>query len=148
MNTRLILDDPDRVAAFVGERIGRPHPWWKKAAIGIERGGELLAGVVFENWTDRSVEAHIAALPGRRWARPDFFAVCFRYAFLQLDVEIMYAHVRASNIDCCRLVEHLGFREVVILEGAAVRDDLIIYAIRRSECRYLAMESHHVPAKS
>lgn len=147
MDTRLILDDPDRIGAFVAERIGRVRPWWGHSAIGLEVNGELVAGAVFENYfPGKSLEGHVAALPGCRWAHPVFVQACFEYAFVQLGVKHLYGHVSTHNLASQRMVEHLGFKRKCVLEGAIEDGDLIIYVMQPEDCRYL--EADHVSSQS
>lgn len=140
MNTRIILDDPDRVGSFVKERIGRRAPWFDIKAIGHERDGELIAGVVYEDYTGNAIQGHVAAEHGSRWMTPSFLWACFYYPFKQLGVRCMYGQVSAANLAAQRLDEHLGFKRLAVLEGAAPGgEDLIIYVMRPEECRFLEL---------
>lgn len=143
MNTRLVLDDCMRVGAFVAPLIGYRGPWFEISAIGLERDEELVAGVVYEDYTGKAVQAHIAGKPGRKWMTPRFLWAIFYYPFKQLGVDRIYCFVSSSNAESMRLAEHLGFKVHSVLEGAA-RDgnDMIIYSLHRDECRFL--ELYHV----
>lgn len=145
MSTRLILDDPERVGVFVAERIARRSPWFKAQAIGVEQNGQLVGGVVFENFTGRSIEIHVAGT-GKRWMTRRFIWAVFYYAFKQLGAEFLYGYVDSSNLDAQRLDEHLGFKRVAVLEGAANHGDLIVYQMKAEDCRFLDL--YHVPDQS
>lgn len=58
----LIVTD-DRVAAFVGERVGSiiSPPY---TAAGLERNGRIVAGVIFNCFTGTDVEVTVAGEPG------------------------------------------------------------------------------------
>lgn len=74
----MIVTD-DRVAGFVGARVGRfIYPPW--TAMGIERSGEIIAGAVFNCFTGPNVEVTVA---GKGWT-PGFMRAVGRYVFGQL----------------------------------------------------------------
>lgn len=106
--------------------------------LGLERGGGLVAGVVYEGFNGRNIWAHIAAEPGGKWLNKTFLRAMFAYPFKVCGVEWLRGYVEASNTAARRFDEHLGFREEARLEGAAQDGgDVIVYAMRRSECRFL-----------
>ena len=59
----------DRVAAWVGARIwGRPDAFAASRAMGILKGRELVAGLVFHNWEPEAGLIEVsAAASDRRW---------------------------------------------------------------------------------
>lgn len=132
-----IVLDTDRVFSFVRSQMPLQRVEGMQA-IGLERGGELVAGVVYEGYSGPNIWIHCAAVPGARWLNRDFLGVAFRYPFVQLHVERVTAYVEASNSACRRFVEHLGFGEEAVLTGAA-RDgaDVLIYVMWRRTCRFL-----------
>lgn len=74
----------ERVALFVGERVGSiVYPPF--TAIGIERGGEVTAGAVFNCFTGADIQVTVAALPGA--ITRSFVRACGRYVFDQLGCE-------------------------------------------------------------
>ena len=93
---RLLFGEDKGVAHWVAERI--PHarvriPYFPPgevfgpaAAIGVARGDELVAGVVFHNYDPfvRSIEVSCAAA-SPRWANRRVFSDLLRYPFSQLD---------------------------------------------------------------
>lgn len=80
--TNIVTDD--RVARFVGKRVGAPiNPPF--TTIGIEKSGEIVAGAVFNIYTGPSVEVTVAALPGG--VTRGFVRACGRYVFDQLKCE-------------------------------------------------------------
>lgn len=103
-------------------------------AIGYERGGELVGGIVFTGYCQTNiVMACVLEAPlTRRFLRGIFF-----YPFLQLKVPRVTALIDASNMKSRRLVEHTGFRQEGRMREAAKDGDVIIYGMLRSECRWL-----------
>ena len=59
----MIVSD-DRVAQFVGDLTGTVfHPPY--ACLGIEHGGKIVCGIVFNSWTGEDVELTVAVATGR-----------------------------------------------------------------------------------
>ena len=80
----MIVYDAPRVAAFVGMHVGAAivPPF---TALGLERGGELVAGCIFNVFTGPDIEVTVAALPGG--ITRAFVRACGRYVFAQLGCE-------------------------------------------------------------
>ena len=107
-------------------------------AIGLEKDGEVIAGVVYEGFNGVNIWMHVGALPGRRWCTRPAMAAWFGYPFLQCGVKRISGYVNASNLVARRFDEHVGFKQEAVLNGAAPDGgDVIIYAMRREECKYV-----------
>jgi RimJ/RimL family protein N-acetyltransferase len=107
-------------------------------AIGLERDGELVAGVVYEGYNGHNVWMHVAAEPSKRWMTKEYLRACFLYPFLQLKCSRVSGFVEAWNMDARKFDEHLGFKQEATLKGAASDGgDVILYVMRREECRYV-----------
>jgi RimJ/RimL family protein N-acetyltransferase len=105
--------------------------------LGLERDGELVAGVLYEGFNHHNVWMHVAA-EGKHWLNRDFLRYCFYYPFVELGVSRVSGYVEASNLAARRFDEHLGFRQEAVLQGAASDGgDVILYVMRRDDCRYL-----------
>lgn len=91
----------DRVARFVGERVGSiiVPPF---SAMGIERGGEIITGIVFNHFEQTDVHMTIA---GHYWPR-GFLADIGNYAFDQLKCLRMTAITEQPRV--VRMAERLG----------------------------------------
>ncbi len=108
-------------------------------AIGLRRGGRLVAGVLYEGFNGRNLWMHVAAEPGARWLVRDYLRACFAYPFLVCGVERISGYVNESNTRARRFNEHLGLREEARLRGAAPDGgDVIIFAMWRQDCRHVA----------
>lgn len=141
---RIVWDQPEQVMQFVAERTGeeRYHDY---SAIGLERDGALVAGVVYQLYTGQggSMLMHVASDTSRHWMTPAYMAACFRYPFVQMKCRRVTGLVRADNNAAQRFDEHLGFRrEGLIRQGATDGVDMILYGMLRSECRYLEGKHH------
>lgn len=136
---RLILDQHLRVISWVAPRIGHSvEALVPGIGIGLEKNGELVAGVVYHNITATNVDAHMASVGGRHWANKELLLTAFAYPFLQLGVRRMTGFVRADNADARRLDEHLGFvQEGVLRRAGGDGCDIIVYGMLREECRWI-----------
>ena len=104
--------------------------------------GKLIAAVVYEDFTKRSIEAHIAA-DGKGWLTPDYLGAIFRYPFRQLKVHRIICKIPASNAPSIKLCESFGFtREGLIREALPGDEDLLIYGMLDRECPHLEVGLH------
>lgn len=96
----MIVTD-ERVARFVGERVGSVivPPF---TSMGIERDGEIIAGVIFNHFERTDVHVTVA---GHGWTK-GFFAEVGHYAFGTLKVCRMTAITEQPAI--VRIAERLG----------------------------------------
>lgn len=132
-SSRVVFDD-ERVSQWVGERL--ETEFFKCRAIGYERRGELIAGVVYDEFNGANVNMHVAA-EGVNWLTRNYLRVVFAYPFQQLKVKRVTAMVAASNKKALRFDLHLGFRLETILRDAAPDGDLLILVMRPQDCRWI-----------
>lgn len=109
------------------------------AGIGMEEDGELIAGVVYNEYNHVNVNMHVASIGNRRWMTRDYLYVCFDYPFNQLGARRITAFIEDENKDAIRFDEHLGFKYEARMKGAYVNGDILIYVLRKEDCRFLNM---------
>ena len=106
--------------------------------------GDLIAGVLYQDFNRSNIVVHIAAEAGGAWMNRKFLRMIFDYPFNQLGVKRLTAPVAAKNMQSRRFVEHLGFVAEATLKDALPDDDLILYCMRRENCRWLSLkDSNH-----
>jgi RimJ/RimL family protein N-acetyltransferase len=126
-----------RVLEFFNSKTSLPESVGMKA-IGLERDGVMVAGVVYEGYNGANVWVHLAAEPGAQWMTREYLRYCFHYPFNELGVQRLSGYVDASNANAIRLNEHFGYQREALLKGAAPSGgDVIIYVMRKPDCRYL-----------
>lgn len=134
----MIITQPREVIAqFVAARQGRQEPWGNYSALGLVKGNYLVAGVIYNNWSEKNVCAHIAAIEGCRWMTPAFLYAMFDYPFNQCSVNRITALVARKNKRARKFTEHLGFKYEGCLEDFFERDDMICYGLVRARCRFI-----------
>jgi RimJ/RimL family protein N-acetyltransferase len=104
-------------------------------AIGLERDGQIVAGVIFTEFNAYSCVVHIA-IEGR--ISPQFLYEVSRYAFVQCGLSKIVGPVDSDNEAAIRLDKKLGFIEEGRLTGCAPSGgDIILFTMRRDQCRFL-----------
>lgn len=133
---RIVWDQPERVGRWVCERTDGHFDAGCSTAIGLERDGDLIAGVLFDHYTGRAIAMHVAG-EGGHWMTREFARACFGYAFNQLRVDKVLGFVDSTNQAARRYDEHLGFRLEATLTGAGKSGDLLIYSMTPAQCRWI-----------
>jgi len=134
----LITDQKDRVALWVAQQLGGASTWSGAFnAIGVEHGGDLVAGVVVDRWIPGArCEVHLAGL-GKTWINRGFMRAIADYCYTQLQCKVVIAVIAASNTASQKFTKHVGFTEVCRIADAAPDGDLVMFALPRSNCRWM-----------
>ena len=128
----------EEVARWVGDQIPGYVPWEGATALGVLKGGRLVAGVVYERCTSFNVEASIAAVPHAAWADRSTLFKLFDYPFRQLGVEAITVTVPGSNLASLNLALKLGFEAQAYVPFAAPDGSpLIVLQQYRNTCRWV-----------
>lgn len=132
-----IIDSPARVWAFLREQGVAVPVIGGMRALGLERDGQLVMGVLYEGFNGVNVWMHVALAPGARMTRK-FLRYAFFYPFVALGCKRVSGYVEASNEKARAFDEHIGFRPEAVLKGAATDGgDVVLYVMRREECKYV-----------
>ena len=127
-----IVSNAEQVGPWVAKKIF--GPWTGCPAIGLERDGRMVAGVLYENWNRRSVTCHIAI---EGLMTPAYLGAIFHYPFVHLGCEKIIAPIAEGNEESIRFVTNLGFTEEARLLDAHPDGALILFTMERNACRYL-----------
>ena len=106
----------------------------RSRAIGLIKDGDIVAGVIYENWNGRSLIVHMV-VKGR--LTPAFIGAIFDYAYNVCNVEKTIAPVSSFNLKSMKLVENMGFTEEGRIKDAAPDGDMILYTLKKTDCRFL-----------
>lgn len=132
----MILVD-EEVCRWVAQRTGGDYYAGSGKGIGLVRGGNLVAGVLYDNWTGRAIQMHVASDGSRKWLNREFLRVAFEYPFEQLKLNKVIGIVDSTNTDALRFDHHLGFVTEAIIKDAGRHGDLHILSMTRQQCRFL-----------
>lgn len=107
-------------------------------AIGHAVDGRLVGVVIYDTFMTGDCLQHIVSDGSRRWMTRQFMVLALAYPFMQLNQRRITALVSADNRDSIRLSEHFGFaREGTMREAGARGEDVHLFGLLRSECRWL-----------
>lgn len=134
---RLVYDEHQRVGEWLAERTDGE---WRKGGkcIGLERGGEIIAGVLYDWHNGASIYTHIAIDPHHIIDR-DFLWHIFYYPFVQLGCNVLIGLVAEGNTVSRRFVEHLGFTLHSTIPQAHPTGSIFLYTMYREYCRWLKL---------
>lgn len=136
---RIIGDQRSRGLEWSVPRLNAGQGDWDRAScLILEKDGDITAVAVYNNWYPKnSVEISIAAVEGRWLTRP-FLSAVFSNPFIEWEMRRVGSSIAADNIRSIRFCEHLGFtQEGRIRQAAPNGQDLLLYGLLKSECRYL-----------
>lgn len=127
--------DAEIVGPWVSAKTGGTWTRGRGTAIGKVQNGNLVAGVLFEDWNGANVIEHIAA--EGNWATKGFLHLIFHYPFNQLKVKRITAPIAASNAKSINLVTKMGFTLECTLAQANPDGDVHIFRMFKEDCKYL-----------
>lgn len=134
----LVLGQKQRVADWVASRIVGASPWTGSfEAIGLEKNGELVAGVLVDGYVkDTRCSLHCAG-DGKYWLTRGFLAAVFAYAFEQLNCKVIVNLVSSSNIASLKFTAHIGFVEKCRIRNGYPDGDMVVFELQRDNCRWI-----------
>lgn len=136
---RIVARENDYVGPWIAEHGGGFYRDGSQC-IGLEQDGELIAGVLYDYFNGASIYMNVAAAKAH-WLDREFLRVCFDYPFRQLGANVVIGLVSSTNAKARRFDEHLGFKLTASIPGGYPGGDLLIYTLRREDCRWVK-ESH------
>lgn len=140
---RLVANEPQRVGAWIQEHGGGFYRDGS-ACIGLESDGELIAGVLYDYHNGASIYMHVAS-GVQHWLDRDFLRAVFWYPFVQLKCKVVIGLVPESNLKARRFDEHLGFKLTATIPEGHPEGALLIYTLRKEDCRWVRSENGHEP---
>lgn len=138
---RLVFDERERVARWVaqgGDPLARYGNYY---AMGAERDGELVAGIVVDHLAaGANAYAHITITkPGK-----DTFALIrafFDYAFNQCKLKRVSGMCPSTNSKALAFEKRIGFEVEFVIKDGAAGGDMLLMVIRPETCKWLKRET-------
>lgn len=140
-----VLANDERAHRWLCEAIGIHLHMDQSTSIAFVDDDGLRGGWLLEKYTGPggSVHAHFAgARPG--WITRPMLRVLANYIFVQLDCSCVFGQVNSKDTQTRSIDERLGFREVATLPNYFPDSDLIVYQMKRSDCRWLPLPERGV----
>jgi hypothetical protein len=142
---RLLVDEKERVGAWVAKKVDQRAPWGAFNAFGAERDGSIVAGVVVNNINGANATLHIAS---EKTAGKGLVAVLIAtadYCFNQVGLKRMTGMVPMSMPDVIKFDKHLGWKEEFVMKDAAPDGgDMMVLVMRPDDCRWLIRSEKNV----
>jgi len=106
---------------------------------------DIIAGVWFEGFNGANINMHVAAIPGKRWMTREYLWYVFHYAFEQCGARRITGLVEETNYAARKFDEHIGFKLETKLKDACPQGDLLVYVMRKEDCRWLNIRRRGLP---
>lgn len=105
--------------------------------------GRVLGGVVYQGFTEASIQAHVASFD-RNWLTRDLLWAMFHYPFEQLGVKKIFGQVGAHNTKALEFDLNLGFKEEARIKDVYPEGDMILLAMYKADCRFLSIKPRNL----
>lgn len=131
----MITQDQTIVGPYVSRKVGLVWTPESMYAIGLVNSeNEMIAGVIYERWKGVSFVVHIAV---DGLMTPEYLKAIFHYPFIHSGAKKLIAPVASSNEKSIKFVEHLGFRKEAQLLDAHPGGSILLYTMKKEECKFL-----------
>lgn len=104
---------------------------------------ELVAGVVYNEFNGANINMHVASDGSRRWMNRQYLWTCFDYPFNQCKVKRITGLVGEGDMEARKFDEHIGFELETRLKDAHPTGDMLVYVMRKPQCRWLNIKVAH-----
>jgi RimJ/RimL family protein N-acetyltransferase len=126
------------IGHWVAKRVKGKYFAEGSSAIGLQKDGETIAGVIYENWNKASIVCHIA-VEGRM--TKGFLKAIFAYPFKVCKVGKIIVPVTSDNVKSLKFVANMGFVEEARIKDGSPNGDIIFLTLAREKCRFLGVEN-------
>lgn len=135
---QLVFNDKARVGAWVASRVDQQSDWGASFyAMGAEREGELVSGIVMSDYNGSNALVHIAVDKSGKDLIALFQAFA-RYAFLQLQLNRLTGLVPSNRPDVLKFDLKIGFEQEFLMPKAARGGhDMHILVMWHDKCPWL-----------
>lgn len=108
-NTR-VAEFASSVIWDVGQDVFGPH-----STMGVYEDDELIAGVVYHNWHEKSGVMEISCgSTTKRWLQPKVLKALFTFPFEMVGAQMVVLRVSERNTALVRLLRRFGFKGVLV----------------------------------
>lgn len=149
MTRQIVIGQP--VVDWVALQLGRGEKYGLSTGIGVENDGQLIAGVVYNEFNGANCNMHVASDRSAKWLSREFLWMCFDYPFNQMidkagnRLKRITGFVEDDRTDAIIFDEHLGFEWEATLKDAHPNGDILVYVMRRENCRWLNLKRGKTP---
>lgn len=138
LSGNVLFGADDLVIRWAGRAIEGFTPSPGAKALGVVKGGDLVAGVIYERFNGVHMEVAITARHGSRWASRHTLQHLFGYPFNQMGCVCISALVPMSNLQSLNLATKLGFKpEAYVKYAAPDGSPMVVLKMYRDKCRWI-----------
>jgi len=99
--------------------------------------------VAYDGFVGKCCQMHVVNVAGKSAPRKMLWA-CFHYPFEQAGLKAVMGIVDSNNEKAMRFDKHLGFKELVRLDGMHMDGgDLVLMKMEKHECRWLKLGARY-----
>ena len=124
------------VGVWVADRIAGEFYSKTSSAIGLEKNGVIVAGVIYENWNRASIFCHIAIEARLTKA---YLKAIFDYPFNVCNVKKIIVPIVSNHVKSIKLVTNMGFTEEARIVDGSQDGDIIFLTMTKENCRFLGV---------
>jgi hypothetical protein len=128
------IENGPEIGYWVANQLGSAFFEEKSVAIGLLKDDKIVAGIIYENWNGTSWVVHIAATDR---LTPSFVAAICDYPFNTCNAHKAIAPVQIGNLKSVKLVTKMGFLPEATLKDCHPDGDIVLYTLKKSDCRFL-----------
>ena len=135
---RIFGDTDGSVMKWVCDGLGYDYDWvGGNVTMGISLGGELIAGIIFNNLRP-NVDVWLTIYStNKKWCNRRVLRAIFNLAFNKMGCRRVSLFVSKDNEASINLVEGLGFvREGLLRQYRENGDDCYMYGMLKNECKW------------
>ena len=125
------------VVEWVAQKTNEFGNFGASVGIGLEKNGELIGGVVFNEYNGVNINIHVASDMSRRWLTKEFLWFIFYYAFEQAKVNRITALIGEGNTHALEFNQRVGFTYETRVKGADPTGDMLILGMFKEQCKWL-----------
>ena len=133
---RQIVTGP-QVVEWVAKRTNEFGDFGAAVGIGLAKDGEIVGGVVLNEYNGVNINVHIASDESKMWMNKEFLWYVFHYAFEEANVNRMTALIGEGNKAAIHLNTRMGFKHEAAIEGAHPTGKMLILGMFKQDCKWL-----------
>ena len=140
MASSMVFDSKEWVGQWVAKQVHQTGSWGDFYAMGVAVNGELVAGVVLNNYNMANATCHIAIAKPTKLLPKLFQAVC-DYSFRQCGLKRLTGMVPTDEPDIIKFDKHLGFEEEFVMKHGAPGADMMVLVLWPDNCCWYTPEN-------
>lgn len=137
MATAIIYGEEKRLLPWACKVIGIEAFRPDARVIGMEKDGEIVAAIVFDNFSSTDCSMHVASNGSKRWMTRGLLIHAFAFPFIQCNLKRVTGMVPESNKEALAFDEHLGFVREGYHPDAADDGAMITMGLLKKNCRFI-----------